>query len=80
VARPQQKKRGGGAPGAPKKGEGAAPEVAVALGRRNYVTFAIGIVSIVIGYIALGQGSTTAAPLLLVAGYCVIVPLALLLK
>jgi len=37
-----------------------------------------GLVSIVIGYILLGQGSISAAPVLLVRGYCIFVPVALI--
>ncbi len=37
-----------------------------------------GLVSIVIGYILLGQGSISAAPALLVLGYCILVPVALI--
>ena len=36
-----------------------------------------GLASIIIGYILLGQGSISAAPALLVLGYCILVPLAL---
>ena len=36
-----------------------------------------GLVSMVIGYVLLGQGSISAAPALLVLGYCILVPLAL---
>jgi uncharacterized membrane protein HdeD (DUF308 family) len=37
-----------------------------------------GLVSIVIGYILLSQGSISAAPALLVLGYCILVPVALI--
>jgi len=37
-----------------------------------------GLASIVIGYILLGQGSISAAPALLVLGYCILVPVALI--
>jgi uncharacterized membrane protein HdeD (DUF308 family) len=37
-----------------------------------------GLVSIVVGYILLGRGSISAAPLLLVLGYCILVPVALI--
>ncbi len=40
--------------------------------------FAAGAVAIVAGYVALGGGDITAAPVLLVLGYCVLVPLGLL--
>lgn len=43
--------------------------------RRNYLLMAAGLVAIIIGYIALGSGSVTLAPILLVLGYCVLFPL-----
>jgi hypothetical protein len=51
---------------------------------RNWRLFWIGLGAIVLGYITLGMPpvngfmTMTVAPLLLVAGYCVIIPLALL--
>lgn len=36
--------------------------------------------SIIIGYIALGSGSITLAPILLVLGYCVLFPVGIILK
>jgi len=48
--------------------------------KANYLTLAIGLVVIVIGYIALRGGSITLAPLLLVLGYCVIIPIGILLR
>ncbi len=54
--------------------------------RKNWILFAIGLATIVLGYVALsvppadGFLSLTLAPLLLVAGYCVLIPLALLAK
>jgi hypothetical protein len=46
---------------------------------RNYTWFGIGILIIVIGYVALGMGSITLAPILLVLGYCVIIPISILI-
>lgn len=37
-----------------------------------------GLVSIVIGYILLSQNSISAAPVLLVLGYCILIPVALI--
>jgi len=52
--------------------------VAFYLGAEAVGKFALaGLVSMVIGYILLGQGSISAAPALLVLGYCILVPLAL---
>jgi len=49
-------------------------------GPRNYMVFALAIVIIIIGYISLGQGSITLAPVLLVLGYCVLIPVSLIIK
>lgn len=52
----------------------------------NYRLFGIGLLIIVIGYIALAQGpwdsfwSLTLAPILLVLGYCIVIPVAILYK
>ena len=48
-------------------------------GLRNYIFLAAAVVSLTIGYLLLSQGSTTAAPILLVLGYCVFFPVALAL-
>jgi len=54
--------------------------------KSNYQLFAVGILVIVLGYLALAQGpadsfwSLTLAPILLVIGYCVIVPIAILFQ
>ena len=53
---------------------------------RQITVFLIGIALIVVGYIMLAQGpvdnplSLTVAPFLLIGGYCVIIPVALILK
>jgi hypothetical protein len=49
-------------------------------GRKNYILFGVALVVIAIGYVFLAQGSITLAPLLLVVGYCVLVPWAILAK
>jgi len=52
--------------------------------KSNYQIFAVGILIIILGYIALAQGpaesfwSLTLAPILLVIGYCVVIPFAIL--
>jgi len=48
--------------------------------KKNYILFAVGIAVIVIGYIALGMGSITLAPIFLVLGYCVIIPIAIIIN
>jgi len=48
--------------------------------KKNYILFAIGIFVIVIGYVTLGYGSITLAPILLVLGYCVLIPIAIIIN
>jgi hypothetical protein len=47
---------------------------------RSYWLFGAGFAAIVVGYVFLSKGSITAAPILLVAGYCALVPLAIFMK
>jgi hypothetical protein len=47
--------------------------------RRNRALMGAGLGSVVLGYVLLSQGDVTAAPILLVAGYCVLIPLAFIL-
>jgi uncharacterized membrane protein HdeD (DUF308 family) len=55
-------------------------------GRRNWILAAAGLVSIIVGYVLLrippadGFISLTLAPLLLVTGYCGLIPAAILVK
>ena len=54
--------------------------------RKNWILFGIGLLVIATGYVLLrvppvdGFLSLTAAPILLVAGYCVLVPAAILVR
>ena len=48
--------------------------------KTNYIIFLAGVAAISFGYIALGMGSITLAPVLLVVGYCVIIPVAILYR
>lgn len=48
-------------------------------GPANYAAFACGAASIMVGYVLLDRGSVTAAPLLLVLGYAILLPAGLLL-
>lgn len=53
---------------------------AIRFSARSYWLFAAGFAAIVLGYVFLSKGSITVAPLLLVAGYCALVPLAIFVK
>lgn len=46
--------------------------------RFRWKLFGIGVAAIVLGYVLLAVNNITIAPLLLVLGYCVLVPLAFL--
>ena len=50
------------------------------LGKKNYLMLSLGVVLISLGFVSLSRGSITAAPILLVLGYCVVIPLAIVLK
>jgi hypothetical protein len=56
----------------------AAGEPAALFTRRNLLLLLAGLVTIAIGYGVLGSGSASLAAVLLVLGYVVILPLALL--
>ena len=45
---------------------------------RPWIWWGLAGVTILLGYADLARGGTTIAPILLVAGYCVLVPLAIL--
>ena len=49
-------------------------------GTRNYLIFGIGILVIIVGYITLAAGSITLAPILLVLGYCVLIPISIIVR
>lgn len=57
----------------------AEAETHPAFGIRNIVALAAAAVSIVVGYLLLDRGSISAAPLLLVLGYVVLIPAGLLM-
>jgi uncharacterized membrane protein HdeD (DUF308 family) len=51
----------------------------IPLGPRNLALLAGGVVSLVAGYLLLSSGSTSLAAVLLVLGYCVLLPLGIAL-
>lgn len=56
----------------------AQPESAAPARSRTLLWWAIALATILLGYIDLARGGETIAPILLVVGYCVLVPLAIL--
>lgn len=52
----------------------------LAFKKKNYILLVAGLVTIVVGFISLNAGSITLAPVLLILGYCVLIPFALLWK
>jgi len=46
----------------------------------NSLLLGLAVVVLVVGYLALARGSTTLAPVLLVLGYCAIIPTSLLYR
>ena len=47
-------------------------------GVRNLILIACGLALIILGFISLAAGSITLAPILLVAGYCVVIPVGIM--
>lgn len=72
-ARRRAKRTTGPKPAAP-------PSAELPFGRRNYVLFGVAALLIVAGYVALARGSITLAPILLLLGYLVVIPWAILAK
>jgi hypothetical protein len=64
------------------KAKMAAPEVDLGFrwGVLNSALLALGVAVLVVGYMSLAKGSLTLAPVLLVTGYCVMIPASLLVR
>lgn len=69
-----------------KKSKKTQEHLHISLTKKNYSIIAAGIVVIIIGYILMNENSvngfmpTVVAPILLFVGYCVIIPVGILLK
>lgn len=50
------------------------------IGTRNIIAFVGGVALIAAGFYTLARGSMTLAPALLVAGYCVAIPMAIIMR
>jgi hypothetical protein len=70
-----------GRPTAKTRGQRKAAETDLGFswGLWNSLTLGLGVGLLAAGYVALSRGSVTLAPVLLVFGYCVVVPASLLL-
>ena len=55
------------------------PQSRLRFGTLNLALLGGAALALAAGYVLLAQGSTTAAPVLLVLGYCVLLPLGLIL-
>jgi len=49
-------------------------------GRKNYILFGLAALCILLGYFTLSRGSITMAPILLLLGYLVLIPMGILAK
>ena len=56
------------------------PGVEIPFGKKNYLIFGAAAVVILAGYLLLSHGSITAAPILLLLGYLVLIPIGILAK
>ncbi len=59
--------------------QSSGPQSRLQFGTANLVLLGSAAVALVAGYVLLASGSVTAAPILLVLGYCVLLPLGLIL-
>lgn len=55
-------------------------DVGLPFGKTNMILFAFGLLSVILGFITLASGSEMLAPILLVLGYCVIIPVSIIWK
>lgn len=58
----------------------ARPRPTLSFSRTNGIWLGLGALVIAIGYVLLGQGDTGLAPVLLVVGYCVLLPIGIVKK
>ena len=57
------------------RGESVRHEPYLAFGRTNWLLMGAGALAALLGYVLLSRGDITLAPILLVAGYCALIPL-----
>jgi len=73
------KEKGASRKSAKKYAQANSPGQIKAFGQKNLFLFILALVVIVLGHISLGMGSITFAPVCLVLGYCILVPLAIII-
>jgi hypothetical protein len=66
------------APAASRRGPAAEEPQTLVFSLENWLFLAAGALAVVIGYVLLAGGSTVAAPLLLVLGYLVLIPIGII--
>jgi hypothetical protein len=66
-------------PRASKSAEAVVPRSSLRFSPINAILLALGLAVITLGYMMLANGSTVGAPLLLVLGYAVLIPLGIIL-
>ncbi len=52
----------------------------VPFGNINYILFAVGLIIITAGWFLLRAGHISISPIMLILGYCVVIPVAIILK
>jgi len=55
-------------------------DVMTPFGNINYILFAVGLVIITAGWFLLRAGRISISPIMLILGYCVVIPVAIILK
>lgn len=63
-----------------RKKEEARGDIEWPFGPKNYMLFGVALAVIILGYFVLSTGDITWSPILLVLGYCVLIPLAIMLR
>ena len=57
------------------RGESVRHEPYLAFGRMNWTLMGAGVLAAVVGYVLLARGDVSLAPVLIVVGYCALIPL-----
>lgn len=68
------------APQSPPRAPAGPPRATLSFSSVNAIWLGAAALAIVVGYVLLARGSMTIAPVLLVLGYCVLIPIGLVKK